>query len=67
MNKKKRINKKKKEKKNLFNIEKILDKKEYEEGHKKGGQFPIELQRQIFFNNMLKIMKFKKLEKCIMT
>ena len=66
LNEKQKIeNKKKKE--NIFKIEKILDKKEYEEGsrimRKKRGKFPIELQRQIFYNNILKIMRFQNLQK----
>ena len=47
-------------KKNIFKIEKIFDKKEYEKAiqiiQSKKGNFPIEMQRQLFYKNILKIM-----------
>jgi len=47
-------------KKKIFKIEKILDKKEYEKAtqimESKKGNFPIEMQRQLFYKNILKIM-----------
>ena len=47
-------------KKNIFTIEKIFDKKEYEKAtqiiQSKKGNFPIEMQRQLFYKNILKIM-----------
>ncbi len=53
------------QKKKIFKIEKIFDKEEYENAtqiiESKKGNFPLEMQRQLFYKNILKIMTLNNL------